>query len=66
MPDRSDRYTQIESTLALADVTELTPSELHGTVVGAIVNHLKTGITPNLLTLIAPEAKAEDGRFTLR
>ncbi|RBP49631.1 UPF0149 family protein [Arenicella xantha] len=63
MPDRSDRYTQIESTLALAEITELTPSEVHGTVVGAIINHLKTGITPELLKLVAPEAQAGDGRF---
>lgn len=64
MPDRPDRYTQIESALALADIAELTPSEVHGTIVGAIINHLKTGITPNLLQLIAPDAAANDGRFS--
>jgi len=63
MTNPIDRFTQIESTLALAGVEELSPSEVHGTVVGAIANHLKTGITPDLLKLIEPEADANDGRF---
>ena len=58
-----DRYTQIEATLALASV-ELSVSEVHGTVVGAIANHLKTGLTPDLLKLIEPSSDANDGRFT--
>jgi len=64
MTNLSDRYTQIEATLALAGVEDLSPSELHGTVVGAIANHLKSGVTPNLLNLIKPEADANDGRFS--
>lgn len=59
----TDRYTQIESTLALADI-ELSASELHGTIVGAIANHLKSGQTPDLLKLIEPQADANNGRFS--
>jgi len=59
----TDRYTQIESTLALADI-ELSPSELHGTIVGAVANHLKSGQTPDLLKLIEPQADANNGRFS--
>lgn len=58
-----DRYTQIESTLALAAI-ELPVSEVHGTVVGAIANHLKTGISPDLLKLIEPDSDPNDGRFS--
>jgi len=58
-----DRYTQIEATLALANV-ELSVSEVHGTVVGAIANHLKTGLTPDLLKLIEPSADGNDGRYS--
>jgi len=54
-----DRYTQIESTLALASI-ELSVSEVHGTVVGAIANHLKTGVSPDLLKLIEPESYREN------
>ncbi len=60
----TDRFIQIESTLALAGIDELSPSELHGTVVGAIANHMKSGLTPDLLKLIEPGADANDGRFT--
>jgi len=58
-----DRYTQVESTLALAGI-ELSVSEVHGTVVGAITNHLKTGISPDLLKLIEPESDPNDGRYS--
>ena len=60
---RADRYTQIEATLALAGI-ELSVSETHGTVVGAIANHMKSGQTPDLMRLIEPEAKADDPRFS--
>ncbi len=63
MSNLADRYTQIESILALAGIEELSPSEVHGTIVGAISNHMKSGITPDLLKLIEPEADANDGRF---
>ena len=46
-----DRYTQVETTLALTGL-ELSVSEVHGTVVGAIANHLKTGLTPDLLNCL--------------
>lgn len=62
MSNPVDRYTQIEATLALASL-ELTPSEVHGTIIGAISNHLKTGMTPDLLKLIEPKADANDGRY---
>jgi len=63
MNDISSRYTQIEATLALANIAELSASEVHGTIVGAISNHMKSGMTPDLLKLIEPEADANDGRF---
>jgi len=58
-----DRFTQVEATLALAGI-ELSVSEVQGTVVGAIANHLKTGLSPDLLKLIEPEADANDGRYS--
>lgn len=58
-----DRYTQIEATLSLAGL-EMSVSEVHGTIVGAIANHLKSGITPDLLKLIEPSSDANDGRFS--
>jgi len=63
MTNSVDRYTQVEATLALASL-ELTVSEVHGTIVGAIANHLKTGLTPDLLKLIEPSADVNDGRFS--
>lgn len=57
-----DRHIQIETVLAHSDL-ELSPSELHGTVVGAIGNHLKSGQTPDLLKLIEPAANPDDDRF---
>lgn len=59
-----DSFTQIEATLDLAGIEELTPSEVHGTIVGAMSNHMKSGVTPDLLKLIEPTADANDGRFT--
>lgn len=64
MTNLIDRFTQIEATLDLADIQELTPSEVHGTIVGAMCNHMKSGVTPDLLKLIEPGADANDGRFT--
>lgn len=63
MTNLTDRFTQIDSALALAGIEELSASELHGTVIGAIANHLKSGVTPDLLKLIEPEADVNDGRF---
>ena len=59
----ADRFTQVEATLALAGI-ELSVSETHGTVVGAIANHMKSGITPDLLKLIEPAANKADARYT--
>ena len=53
-----DVYTQLDSTLTLAGL-EIGPSEVHGIVVGTIANHLKSGISPDLLKLIEPEAQGE-------
>ncbi len=64
MTNLVDRFTQIEATLDLAGIVELTPSEVHGTIVGAMSNHMKSGVTPDLLKLIEPTADANDGRFT--
>lgn len=62
MSSISDRYTQIEACLALANI-EILPSEVHGTVVGAMANHMKSGVTPDLLALIEPGASRSDDRF---
>ena len=51
MTNTVDKFTQIEATLALAGL-ELTPSEIHGTIVGSIANHMKTGVSPDLLKLV--------------
>jgi len=63
MSNLADRYTQIEAILALASIDELSPSEVHGTIIGAISNHMKSGLTPDLLRLIEPDADTNDGRF---
>lgn len=64
MSNLTDRYTQIEATLDLASIDELSPSEVHGTIVGSMCNHMKSGVTPDLLKLIEPNADANNGRFT--
>ena len=63
MSNLVDRYTQIDAALASADIAELSPSEVHGTIIGAICNHMKSGQTPDLVKLIEPEAAPNDGRF---
>ncbi len=63
MTNPIDRFTQIEATVSLAGL-ELSPSEVHGTIIGAITNHLKTGLSPDLLKLVEPQADANDGRFS--
>lgn len=62
MSNSVDRYIQIESALALSS-TEISASEVHGTIVGAIANHMKSGKTPDLLRLIEPNADSNDGRY---
>ena len=51
----ADSYTQIDTGLALAGI-ELSVSEVHGTIVGAVANHLKSGVTPDLLKLLGSQA----------
>ena len=63
MNNSVDLYTQIESTLALSEI-EISPSEVHGTIIGAIANHMQSGITPDLLRLIEPSADQNDSRYT--
>ncbi len=62
MPN-SQLYEQLGVVLELAQL-DVTASEVHGIVAGAIVNHLKTGKTPDLLKLIEPTADAAQGRFS--
>lgn len=63
MSNLVDRLTQIDATLALAGIEELSASEVHGTILGAICNHMKSGQTPDLLKLIEPTADQNDGRM---
>jgi len=63
MTDQSDLNGQIEATLDLAQIEHQTGSEVHGLIVGAICNHLKTGLSPNLLQLVEPQANADSGQY---
>lgn len=63
MSDSSDLFIQFDTAIANAGL-EITVSEAHGTVVGAVANHLKSGHTPDLLKLIEPSAEAGDERFS--
>lgn len=63
MSNLVDRFTQIQATLDLAGIEELGASEVHGTILGAICNHMKSGQTPDLLKLIEPSADQNDGRL---
>ena len=63
MNNLADRGIEIDTALSLANV-ELSASEVHGTVVGSIANHLKSGVSPDLLKLIDPQASADDERFS--
>ncbi len=58
-----DHYSQLGLILELAQV-EVTASEVHGIIAGAIVNHLKSGQTPDMLKLIEPNANQSDSRFS--
>ncbi len=58
-----DKGLQVDAALASADI-EISASEVHGTIVGSIANHLKSGISPDLLKLIEPEANPENERFS--
>jgi len=62
MNNLADRGIEIDTALNQADV-ELSASEVHGTVIGSIANHLKSGISPDLLKLIEPQADVDDERF---
>ncbi len=62
MSNTVDRYIQVESSL-VQSALEISASEVHGTIVGAIANHMKSGHTPDLLRLIEPNADSNDGRY---
>lgn len=62
MTTHTDRFTQLDATLALAFI-ELPVAEVHGTVVGAIASHMKTGVSPDLLKLIEPDADSSLGQY---
>ena len=62
MSSNIDRFTQLEAAISLTGL-EIPPSEVHGTVVGAIAHHMKSGVSPNLLQLIAPDADSGSGPF---
>ncbi|NND81253.1 MAG: UPF0149 family protein [Gammaproteobacteria bacterium] len=55
-----DRYTQLEAVLDLAGI-EISASEAHGTVVGAVANHLQSGQSPDLMGLLAPGTDTASG-----
>ncbi|MEO0367689.1 MAG: UPF0149 family protein [Pseudomonadota bacterium] len=59
---QTNDYTRLAATLSLLEL-EISPSESHGVLVGAIINHLKSGQSPDLLKLIEPEADANESRF---
>jgi uncharacterized protein YgfB (UPF0149 family) len=63
MTSHSDRFTQLDATLALAFI-DLPVAEVHGTVAGAIASHMKTGVTPDLLKLIEPDADSSLGHYS--
>lgn len=58
----SELYTRLLAILDLAGL-EISPSEVHGIIAGAIVNHLKCGASPDLLKLIEPQASPNDTRY---
>ncbi|NNC99800.1 MAG: UPF0149 family protein [Gammaproteobacteria bacterium] len=62
MNNAVDLYTLIETSLASSGV-EISVSEVHGIVVGALTNHLKSGITPDLLKLVEPRLDPVGDRF---
>lgn len=63
MSDSIDKFIQFDTAIANAGL-EISVSEVHGTIVGAIANHLKSGSTPDLLKLIEPSAQPEDDRLS--
>jgi len=63
MSESIDKFIQFDTAIADAGL-EISVSEVHGTVVGAIANHLKSGKTPNLIKLIEPSAETDDARLS--
>jgi len=62
MTKTEDLYTELDTKLAIAGI-EISVSETHGTLVGVIANHLKSGVSPDLLKLIDPQADSNEARF---
>lgn len=59
----SQQIIRIEAALHSANIEHQTASEVHGLICGSICNHLKTGLTPDLLTLLEPQAKSNEPHF---
>jgi len=62
MSNLVDRYIQLESSIAQTGL-EISVSEVHGTIVGAIANHMKSSVTPDLLKLLEPNAAKTESRY---
>jgi uncharacterized protein YgfB (UPF0149 family) len=62
MNNSSDHYSQLETVLAETGL-EISPSEVHGTIVGAMANHMKSGHAPDLIKHIEPQSESGDSRF---
>ena len=63
MNNLAEKGHEIDAALSLANI-EMSASEVHGTVVGSIANHLKTGVSPDLLKLIEPQASGDEDHFS--
>ena len=59
----SDHYQRIETEIAVLGL-DISASEIHGLICGAITNHLHTSIAPNLLQLIEPSAVDRPAEFS--
>lgn len=63
--DAQQRYTQLDASLGLSGL-EISASEVHGIIVGANVNHLKTSQAPDLMKLVCGESQPEYGANSLQ
>ena len=64
MSQAHDRFLKIEATLSLAEL-EISVSEVHGIVIGALCNHLKSSLTPDLLNIIEPGVDKQDSKYSV-
>ena len=61
MSSNKIHFSQIEAAASL-DGVEIHPSEVHGTIIGALSNHLKSGQKPDLGKLLLNEENAVKGK----